>query len=139
MVLGININLMAVFVAAITSMVIGSLWYGPLFGKEWMRLSGLGKKETLDKMKKKGMNKAYILTFVSSLVTAYILSLFITLAGADTAVLGMIVAFLAWFGFVATEAIGGVLWEGKSMEMFWIKSLGSLITLLVMSAILAVW
>ncbi len=31
-----QINLLAVVVCAIASMVLGMLWYGPLFGKKWM-------------------------------------------------------------------------------------------------------
>ena len=35
-----NINLLAVFLAALAFFAIGALWYGPLFGRPWKRLTG---------------------------------------------------------------------------------------------------
>ena len=33
-----NINYLAVVVAAIVNMALGSLWYGPIFGKAWIKM-----------------------------------------------------------------------------------------------------
>ena len=33
-----EVNLLAVLVAGIVPMVVGALWYGPLFGKRWLQL-----------------------------------------------------------------------------------------------------
>ena len=38
-----SLNWLAVLVAAASGFVIGGLWYGPLFQKPWMRLSGMTK------------------------------------------------------------------------------------------------
>lgn len=35
-----GVNLWAVLAAALSSFVLGGLWYGPLFGKRWLRESG---------------------------------------------------------------------------------------------------
>jgi hypothetical protein len=35
-----NINYWAVLVCGVLSMVIGFVWYGPLFGKKWMEIVG---------------------------------------------------------------------------------------------------
>jgi len=35
------INYFAVIVGAVLSMVIGAVWYGPLFGKKWMEIIGV--------------------------------------------------------------------------------------------------
>lgn len=37
---GFDINWLAILAAA-SSLVIGFLWYGPLFGKAWMKESGM--------------------------------------------------------------------------------------------------
>ena len=42
-----SVNYWAVFVSAIASMVIGSIWYGPLFGKMFIREMGGGMLVTL--------------------------------------------------------------------------------------------
>jgi hypothetical protein len=39
------VNWLSVFVAALSGFVIGSLWYGPLFQKPWMRLTGITKEQ----------------------------------------------------------------------------------------------
>jgi len=36
----VEINYLAVLVAAIASMALGFLWYGPLFGNQWKKLMG---------------------------------------------------------------------------------------------------
>jgi hypothetical protein len=36
----ITINYAAVLLAAVANMVVGMLWYGPLFGKQWQALMG---------------------------------------------------------------------------------------------------
>ena len=35
------VNWPSVFVAALSGFIIGGLWYGPLFGKAWSRLTGI--------------------------------------------------------------------------------------------------
>ena len=138
MVLGVNVNIVAVLVAAVVSTILGALWYGPLFGRTWMRLSGLGKAKP-NQMKKKGMGKSYFLNFIATLVTAYVLAVFVVLAGATTIGTGVIVGFWVWLGFVATLTLGSVLWEGKSVNLYWLNNAYGLINLAVMAAILAVW
>ena len=64
----IDINFLAVLVATIVSMVLGALWYSPiLFGKLWAKLSKFTE-EDIEKAKKKGMTKNYILNFISLFV-----------------------------------------------------------------------
>ena len=32
-----NVNYLAVIAATVSAMVLGSLWYGPILGKQWMK------------------------------------------------------------------------------------------------------
>ena len=50
------VNILAVVVVSIVSMVLGMLWYGPFFGKQWMSLMKLTKLD-MEKSKKKGESK----------------------------------------------------------------------------------
>ena len=62
------INYLAVLVSAIIGMIIGALWYSPLlFGKLWMKLSGMTEKQ-LNEAKKKGMGKMYLVAFIGVLL-----------------------------------------------------------------------
>jgi hypothetical protein len=58
------INWIAVFCSALVPLVVGFVWYGPLFGKAWLKASGLTEEQL------KGANMAVIfgLTFVFSLM-----------------------------------------------------------------------
>ena len=40
-----SVNWLAVIVGTVVSMALGTLWYGPLFGKTWLRLIGKSPEE----------------------------------------------------------------------------------------------
>ena len=135
----VDVNLVAVVVTAIVAMVIGALWYSPLlFCKSWMRYSGISKKD-LEKTKKKGMHKQYVLGFITTLIMTYVLAYFLEILNVTTARGGMQIAFWIWIGFFATTEFGTVLWEGKSIQVYYINVARYLVSLLIMGSILAVW
>src|SRR3989304_5313099 len=109
------INYLAVLVAAIASMVLGMLWYGPVFGKLWMKLSGI----TPQSMKKMKLTPkaAMTLGFIGTLVTAYVLSHFVDLLSVTTWSGAAQFAFWAWLGLVAPVQLGAYLWEGKPFKL----------------------
>ena len=137
MVPAVNINLLAVLVAAIASIVLGFLWYGPLFGKVWMQLMGMDKKK-MGKDMKKQMTKSYIIMVISTLVTSFILAHFVKYLGTSLAE-ALQTTFWIWLGFIATVQLGIVLWEGKPWKLYFINTSYWLVNLSVMSIILAVW
>lgn len=126
------VNFLAVLVAAIVSMVIGAVWYSPLvFGKIWMKLSGV--------MPKGGAVKSYLIGGISTLVTSYVLAHFIHFAEATTVVQGITAGFWLWLGFIATTTLSSVIWEGKPVKLYILNNAYSLVSLIVMGAILSVW
>ena len=136
-----NLNLFAVLVAAISTMVVGFLWYSPiLFAKPWMREMGY---DLNDQAKVKEMQKsagpAYFGSFLASLVTAFILALFFHWLHVESVQYGLLVGFHVWLGFVATVQLTGVLFMKQSMKLFAINTGYQLVCYLVMGAILAVW
>mgnify|MGYP001580390221 CR=1 FL=1 len=134
----VSINYLAVVAAAVASMVIGFLWYGPLFGKQWMALMKFDAKK-MKEAQKKGMGKIYALAFLTSLIMSYVLAHFVDYVEAKTIADGIVLGFWVWIGFLATTQIGSVLWEGKPVKLYLINTLHYLVALAVMSAILAVW
>jgi hypothetical protein len=69
-----QINYLAVFVAALSSFVIGFLWYSPLtFGNVWMREAGLSE----EKVKQANMIKIFGLSFLLPLVICFNLAAFL--------------------------------------------------------------
>lgn len=133
------INYWAVFASAVAAMVVGSIWYGPLFGKLFMHEQGLDKlsKEEKEKMTKK-MPWSYAEQFVASMVMFTVLDIMILATNAVGMAGGITVAFLLWFGFVVTLAFGNTLWGGK-MSLFWLSIGNMFVTLLAAGAIIGVW
>lgn len=135
----VDINYLAVLVAGIASMALGAFWYSPLaFGKMWMALSGLTE-ASMNEAKKKGMTKLYTLAFIGSLVMSYVLAHFVDYAGATTVQEGLQTGFWVWLGFMATKALGTVLWENKPVKLYVLNTAYDLVSLLIMASILAVW
>lgn len=134
-----QINFMAVVAAAVVNMVLGFLWYGPLFGKSWMKMIGYSK-EDMEKAKKSGkMPKLYAIAAVGALVMAYVLSHFVQLGGNASATDGAMVGFWAWLGFIATTTLSSVLWEQKSWNLYFLNNGYYLVLLLINGALLTAW
>ncbi len=134
-----EVNYLAVLVSAIAAMVIGSIWYGPLFGKRFMREMGMDQwSPEKQAAEKKGMWKSYLLQFIASLVTFAVLGGFITLTDRGTVNGGLMTAFMAWLGFLVPLHLGNTLWGGK-WSLFWMGVFHSLIGMLVAGAILGAW
>ena len=131
------INYFAVVAAAISYMVIGMLWYGPLFGKQWMALMGFSKKSM--KGMKLSMQQAMIGGAISALVMSYVLAHFVHYLEVTTLAGAFLAAFWIWLGFTATVQIGAVLWDNKPWKLYVLNTLHSLVALIVMASILALW
>lgn len=133
----VPVNYLAVVACAISNMIIGTFWYGPLFGKTWMKLAGV-------KMDGKSPIPSYIIAFVSALIGAYVIAHFVYLTskgfGIDLTIGSAIsTVFWGWLGFVAPPTIGMVIWEGKSWGYWAIVAGYWLVAFIAMATILASW
>lgn len=141
----VPVNYFMIVLAAVSSMVLGFLWYGPIFGKQWQRLMGWTDKdfEKLKKDKGSEMNKLYGFQFIGSLFMAFVLSHALVFAkdylGTAGVSAGLQTGFWNWLGFVAPVTLGSVLWEGKSWTLYMLNNGYYLVTLLTMGVILSVW
>jgi len=136
-----GVNLWAVLVAAVASMVVGFLWYSPfLFARPWMLAMGYDpdNKSKLDEMRKSA-GKSYALSFVASLVAAFVLGKIIDVATVDSALYGMKIGFAVWLGFVTTVQLTAKLFGNQPTKLYLINTGYQLVCYLVMGAILAVW
>jgi hypothetical protein len=134
-----DINPLPVLAAAVASMIIGSIWYGPLFGKQFNAIMGFDKMSTQQQAEmKKGMAKMYFTQLVASLVMFYVLAMLMYRLGEMTVQGGLMVAFWVWLGFVVPTKLGDAIWGGK-MSLFWIGIGNMLATLLAVGAILGAW
>lgn len=128
------VNWLAIVVSALSTFLIGGLWYSPaVFGKAWMKENGF----TEESMKGSNMVKIFGLTFILALIASVNLAMFL---GPDVNVgLGAFYGFLAGFGWVATFVGTHYLFERKSFKLFLINAGYSTVSLTVMGVIIGAW
>jgi hypothetical protein len=138
----IPINYVAVLVAGAANFVLGFLWFGPIFGKIWISLMGITQKQ-IDEAKKKSMAGQLAISFIASVVTAFVLEHSIIFASDYLGIYGVAAGlqggFWNWLGFVVPVTLSSVLWEGKSWKLWILTSGYYLVGLLIMGVILATW
>lgn len=133
-----SVNILAVLTGAIALMVMGAVWYGPLFGARWMASVGITD-EMKRQTKKDAMRKTWAMGFCNSLVLSYTLNLFINTLGAFSWTQGAIVGAVIGVGFITTTLFSAVIWEGKKLETFYINAGYYILAPAIVSAIFAVW
>ena len=136
-----HLNWLAILVAAVSTMILGFLWYSPLlFAKPWMREMGY---DPSDKAKTQEMQKsagpAYAGSFVASVISAFTLALIFHAMRLDSLHHGLMASFHIWLGFVATVQFTGALFAKQSMKLFAINTGYQLAYYLAMGAVLALW
>lgn len=72
----VDVNWIAIILATISAMIVGTIWYGPLFGKMWMQLASVKKDPNFTTGKAVVM---YVGTFLTTFVTATVLAYAIAL------------------------------------------------------------
>lgn len=121
-------------------MAFGFAWYSPfVLGKQWMKEKGLSK-EHLKKAQKE-MGKWYGISFVVSLVTAYVLSHVMTLSlnfyQYPELQTGLTSAFWMWLGFVMPVQLTATIFsEKKNFKLFGIDTGYQLVSLLAMGIVI---
>jgi len=129
------VNWLAVILAAVANVVIGTVWYLPqVFGKQWAALTGRELNTSPNPM-------LYVIAILGALITAYVLALVfavvMTARGPVSFIDGIVIGLIASIGFqVTSQAVGGA-FEGRSWTLFAINAGNSLVSFAVMGAILA--
>lgn len=133
-----QINYLTVIIGALLNWGLGFAWYSPiLFGKQWMKYSGMQTSNLPDS--RKSLLSSYGILFGGALIMTYVLSQFVGLAGARGLIDGAGVGFWAWLGFVAVSTLGGVVFEQKPWSFYFINSGYYLVALMITGALLGAW
>lgn len=118
---GITINYFAVVVGAVCALLVGAMWYGPLFGKKWLEVIGATPAD-LEARKKmqEGVWKLYLIQFILTLFQILVLAHLV----ADTVRVGGIERSLwIWAGFVIPTLAGTAMWNNDSARVAWTRFL----------------
>ena len=135
--MGVEVNYLAVLLAAVSSMVVGSIWYTPsVFGNTWMKLAKIEPKKqmsTSDKL-------MFVWVFLLSLLTAYVLAHVTFLSnsffGHSFLQDALSTAFWVWIGFVVTRIVTHNMFDRRPGKLTWLALGNEFITIMVMGLII---
>ncbi len=109
----VDINYIAVLAASLVGLVVGAVWYGPLFGKPWRLAAGLDP-EVIERSPRSAMRRTFMISFILNYIMAYCLAMFI--GNGQSVGMATLYGFLTglpWIGFaIAINAM----YEGKSFK-----------------------
>ncbi|WP_430411200.1 DUF1761 domain-containing protein [Kordia sp.] len=140
-----NINWIALVVAALSTLVIGFLWYGPLFGKAWMKETGITEEQA-----QKGMPLRFGLSVILAFFAVFFIYIVSVYSGGEPgdphgqekfltfghgAAHGVMVALFVVMPALVTNA----LFEQKSFKYMMINVGYWIVTFAIMGGIVNAW
>jgi hypothetical protein len=129
-----DINYWAVAAAALSTFVIGGLWYSPLlFGKPWQREVGLSDQQLAGS----SMPKIFGAALILSLIAAFVFALF--LGPRPSMPLGLGAGFSAGLCWVASSIGINYLFARRSLKLFLIDGGYHTVQFTLIGFVLALW
>lgn len=115
-----EINLLAVVICAVASVILGTVWYGFLFGKQWEEIVGNKgmTKEKRAELQKKAM-PLYGVAFVMSLFQAGMLNQVVT--GESEPLVSVYLMILIWIAIIVPILAGSGMWTNDSRRISWMR------------------
>lgn len=132
-----QVNYVAVLLAALSSFVVGMVWYAkPVFGNAWSKLVGLSEEK-----QKQGRAVAMGRSLVAALLTAYVLAHVTYLSNNFYSTNSFMssalqTAFWLWLGIAATTIVVHDAFEQRPMKLTAMNIGNQLFTLLAMGLII---
>lgn len=127
----VPINYLAIAIGTVAAMLLGWLWYGPVFGATWRRLTG------------EPMTRAAVIypitavaTFVTGYVIAYVTAVTSEALGNGFIVPALLTALFLWLGFSASRTLIVALFEGRSKRLWLINTGHDLAVALLLATII---
>ena len=137
--MNVDVNYLAVLLAAVASMMVGFLYYSPsALGKPWMKEMGLTS-ESLKKAQKE-MGKLYGFSFVLALISAYVLTHVMAFSlnfyQYPPVTTGLTSGFYMWLGFAMPVQATDQIFGKKNWKLLAINTGYQLVSLLSMGLVI---
>jgi hypothetical protein len=134
-----EINYIAVILATLSSMIVGSIWYTPkVFGNYWMRVANV-----TPSGKASDAVRPIIITVIVSFVTAWVLAGAAYISwdfyGGSFFVNTLVTALILWAGFTAARFITHDAFDGRPTGLTVLNVAHELVTIVIMAVIIGVW
>lgn len=138
--MSMDLNYVAIVVAAVLQFIAGAIWYMPIFGKTWGAMHGYDRlSQEEQSAAQKGMTPYLVMQLLGTLVTTFVLALF--MAGLPSEWNAFGIAGFFWLGFVVPTQASAVMFGGTPKE--WMRKKiaimagGSLVNLMTAATVLS--
>jgi hypothetical protein len=134
-----EINVLAVIIAALSTMLVGTVWYTPrVFGNYWMRTAKVNPSgEAKDAV------KPILITLVVSFISAWVLAGSAAIAqefyGGNFLVNTLVTAVILWAGFTASRFVTHDAFEGRPAGLTVLNSAHELVTFVAMALVIGLF
>lgn len=109
------INFLAIIIATVVQFIIGALWYSVLFGKLWGKIHDFDKlSKDVQKKMVKSMGPFYAIQAVMTLITSFVLAIFIAFLPESWNIYAL--AGFFWIGFVVPTQVSAVIFGGTDSK-----------------------
>lgn len=132
----LKINHLAVWLCVILLFVLGFLWYGPLFGDQWMDMVGLVKAEVEANPPGAGI---WISNVISTVIPLYVLAWLFLKLNVSSGLQGLLYGFLISFSFVFLSKLTGDMFAQNPYALSWITGGFDMVSLSLSGFILGAW
>ena len=129
----LHVNVLAVLTAAVIQWVLGWLWYGVLFKKDWTALV------MQDGAKPSNAGGVMALIFIANLIISFALVKIVFLTGWTSWARGSLVGAICGLGFVVPPMFAQHISEKQPFKLFGINALYWLIAMYFSGGVLAIW
>ncbi len=131
-----NINLLAVFVVTLFTVILGGLWYSKLlFAKLFIKNISLSEEE----LKKGGTSLIFLYEFVAAFITNYVLASILLMLNVTYFWDGFQIGIILWIGFVTMTQLSTVTFEKRNFNLYLIQIMYRLVAISISGGILAIW
>ncbi len=132
-----RVNWFAIIFSAIASFVFEAVWF-TIFLKQW--LAGIGRtREWLMSPAGYAPGLQYCTVLACSSIVAVVLTVLIQMTGPQTAWRGVKIGALIWLGFVATSWAKEYVFEVRTLQIYLINTIYTLIDLTLIGLIVGGW
>lgn len=129
----VEVNWIAVLIGTVFNMALGTLWYGPLFGKLWRKIV---------KMEQEDLQSSavmYLLPLIMALISSYILAVLIEGLAITVWWQGLVIGVVIWLGIGSTAVFTTGTFENSPRGAWLLFTLYYLVVFAVEGVVFAVW
>lgn len=128
-----NIRWWVVLASVVISFIIGILWYGPFFGKKWMKAIGM-KAEDISG----GNAGVYIYAAVNAVVVVFGLAFILNAIGVQSIAQGLLVTLIVWIALNLSPFINHINFDMRAKSLIYITTLHDLVGWLLMTILIVI-